>query len=239
MQENKTKGDIDEEQLRKQLRLDLQTMLYLTALKEVQDNPLSGPEFNKHLINCSILGVRYNVVKRPLSGGKGSIVQHAATKGAKCPKCKGERMVAGVKCPKCNGAGRTGAKPAETDADYYGRLAQYIKDEPETYFMRWNVEVSAADVGRFQARCLDPILENLCDDYEHWAWCRESEVVPFDMQRNRSRFHGHCKRHFVFPFGVYSSLIDGGATDTDEFVMTGNSAGLSQVKDLVPELNGQ
>jgi hypothetical protein len=37
LQENKTKGDVREAQIRRQLRMDLQVMLYLVALQKVQD----------------------------------------------------------------------------------------------------------------------------------------------------------------------------------------------------------
>ena len=64
LQENKTKGDIDEQAIRHNLHFDLQTMLYMTALTE-------------ELEPQKIAGVRYNVIRRPLSGGKGSIRPHA------------------------------------------------------------------------------------------------------------------------------------------------------------------
>lgn len=60
LQENKTKGRVMFAQLFKQLRFDLQTMTYIVALR------------NRHP-DKRIAGIRYNVVKRPLSGGKGSI----------------------------------------------------------------------------------------------------------------------------------------------------------------------
>lgn len=64
--ETKTKGDIDEEALKRQLGsgYDLQTMLYLRSL-------LSFDHTKSH----SLGGFRYNVIRRPLSGGKGSIRQ--------------------------------------------------------------------------------------------------------------------------------------------------------------------
>lgn len=61
--ENKTKSDIDEQKIVRQLRFDLQTMFYLVALKH---DDISKP----------IAGVRYNIVRRPCAGGKFSIVQH-------------------------------------------------------------------------------------------------------------------------------------------------------------------
>lgn len=66
LQENKTKGDIDEDQLRRQLDFDLQTMLYLVALRH---------QLPKIKPRTLLKGVRYNVIKRPLSGGIDSIRQ--------------------------------------------------------------------------------------------------------------------------------------------------------------------
>ncbi len=61
LQENKTKSDINEGQLKRQLTFDLQTMMYLVALSDYQwlvgaDMKVKQPD---------ILGVRYNVVRRP------------------------------------------------------------------------------------------------------------------------------------------------------------------------------
>lgn len=73
LQENKTKGDVYEPQIRQQLTFDLQTMIYLTAMSvEAQQGANSDLTC---LWNKPIRGVRYNVVRRPLSGGKGNIKQ--------------------------------------------------------------------------------------------------------------------------------------------------------------------
>lgn len=126
--EHKTKGDIDEVAMRRQLAFDLQVMTYLVALYEGRGTD--------SYINCSapIKGVRYNVVRRPLSGGKGTIVRHKPTKS--------------------NPAG-------ESESEYYDRLRVYIAEEPATYFYRWTVEVTPEDVARFRREFLDPCLEFL------------------------------------------------------------------------------
>lgn len=136
LQENKTKGQIQPALIRRQLSFDLQTMLYLTALDNwtLEGTDLPGP----------IAGVRYNVVRRPLSGGKGTISKHKPTKS--------------------NPAG-------ESDQEFYGRLRQVITESPEDYFMRWKVEIISSDLQRFQSQCLNPILEQLCD---WWSWCSDS-----------------------------------------------------------------
>lgn len=61
LQENKTKGRIDEVQLKRNLTFDLQTMMYLTALS--QDTGIKVLEDAKE--RYPIAGVRYNVIKRP------------------------------------------------------------------------------------------------------------------------------------------------------------------------------
>lgn len=71
LQENKAKGDIDEIALQRQLKFDLQTMMYLICLHLLQRENIPDDE-NWH---PPIEGVRYNVIRRPLSGGKGTIKQ--------------------------------------------------------------------------------------------------------------------------------------------------------------------
>jgi hypothetical protein len=107
-------------------------MIYLTALTTYLD--FEGQK---------LAGVRYNVVRRPLSGGKGSIRQHKPTK----------------------------SKPqGETKAEYYTRLGGIIKEDPGYYFMRWKAEITAQDLDNFQKKFLDPILEQLCDWWD-WVEC--------------------------------------------------------------------
>ena len=131
LQENKTKGDVNEMQLKRQLSFDLQTMLYLVALIGCPDEVIHAGK---------LAGVRYNVVRRPLSGGAGSIRRHQPTKGN---------------------------PDGESKDEFYGRVGEVIKEAPETFFMRWKVTVTPDDVERFKIRCLNPILESLWD---WWEW---------------------------------------------------------------------
>lgn len=72
--ETKTKGDIDEVQLKRQLLFDLQVMLYLVAIGEYQDHSFWNRS-NKSWRKKNIKGFRYNVIRRPCSGGRHSISQ--------------------------------------------------------------------------------------------------------------------------------------------------------------------
>lgn len=156
LQENKVKGDIDELQLKKQLTFDLQTMTYLVALTEAQ-HTLEGEslfwpeEFNDRQIR----GVRYNVIRRPLSGGKGSIRPHAEKRT------------------------KNTYTPAETSEHYYDRLLNdYIVPEPEYWFMRWKSEVSYSEIKAFKTEFLDPFLEQVSYWYETVAGI--THEFPFD-----------------------------------------------------------
>lgn len=216
LQENKTKGDPDYNQLRRQLNFDLQTMFYLVALVEYQkliDKPSKSDPWMK-----PILGVRYNVIKRPLSGGKGTIVQHKPTK--KNPL-------------------------GESKADYYQRLSGIISDSPSEYFMRWNVEVLPADIQKFREQFLDPILEQLCDWWAYVTdtslplWSNKMIMAPgcvdaLGKPMPRPVMLGIHWRH---PFGVYNILDEGGASDLDEYLNSGSEVGLKRTDDLFPELH--
>lgn len=200
LQENKTKGDIDERKMTRNLTFDLQTMLYLTAIQFYQKNV--------HRINAPILqkfaatplgGIRYNVIRRPLSGGKGSIKQ----------------------------------KQNESINEYYERLAQYIKDEPETYFMRWKVEVTQGDIDRFRKECLDPILEQLCSWYE-WVTKGDPWRNYYDDEDVTLQIGSGI--HYRHPFGVTNPIDEWGSSDIDEYMATGSTVGLERVTSLFGEL---
>lgn len=141
LDEHKTKGDIDPMEVQRQLSFDLQVNLYLIALKTY----LSSPPGLGDLRADQVVGVRYNVVRRPLSGGEGMITQKKGSKNVR----------------------------PETSAEYYARLRGVIDgtgvkstgenyEGPEYWFMRWDSEVSATNLKRFAQRCLDPILEQIC-----------------------------------------------------------------------------
>lgn len=81
LQENKTKADVDQMEINRQLKYDLQTMLYLIALQTMRERRKDLPKELKAVEKSLLKGVMYNVVRRPLSGGKHTIKQ-----------CKGESV---------------------------------------------------------------------------------------------------------------------------------------------------
>lgn len=151
IQENKTKSDIDKVQIERQMKFDLQTMLYLVALQEgavssylIQQGKYRGDR------QAPIKGVRYNVIRRPLSGGKGNISPHKAK------------------------STKTKYIPAETQEQFYERLRlDYFVKEPEYWFFRLKVEITPQDIEVFRKTCLDPLLECICDWYSYTVGDKE------------------------------------------------------------------
>lgn len=201
LQENKTKANIDESQLRKQLTYDLQTMFYLIALR-------NDPTVSSRLKGKPVAGVRYNVVRRPLSGGKGSIKQ-----------LNGSKNVA-----------------AETLEQYHERLEKVFTSEPEYHFMRWKVEVSDVDIAAFTKQTLNPTLENMLDDYEWWDFCKTNDEDRYNTTLQQQQFPHHVRRHFRIPYGIYNPLAEGKPTEVDEYLRTGSTVGLTRVTNFFPEL---
>lgn len=211
--DHKTKGEVDVETINRQLPWDLQTNLYLVAL---QTNPLvylrgfdgSNPycketlrlleEVNKN----GLMGITYNVIRRPLSGGKGTIIRKKPS----------------------------GSNPrGESKKDYYERLAEYIRQEPETYFYRWDVEVSQTDIYRFRRECLNPILEQVCD---WWEWVNSIQSSADNLWSTKAN-HGIHWRH---PFGCFNEVDEYGVTDIDHYLDTRDKVGLVKVDSLFREL---
>ncbi len=202
LQENKTRGDINEQQMQRQLQFDLQTMLYLVGLDASM--PQVGQTLEEVTIpqlitipnQAQLRGVRYNAARRPLSGGVGSIRRHKATK----------------------------TKPEETAKHFYARLGSIIKEDPDHFFMRWKVEVTAGDIERFKKEFLNPILEQLCD---WWSWISSVSDKGF----------GHMSgMHYRTPYGFWNVLAEGGSTELDEYLATGSTTGLGRTDKLFSEL---
>jgi hypothetical protein len=139
LQENKTKGSIDVGMMQRNLAFDLQTGLYLVALDNFSfdDDALIPPGSEIAVIR----GVRYNVIRRPLAGGKGSIRQ-GKNESIEQFYARLAEIIEGATGPE------------------FGMLP-----EESYFFMRWKVEVSAEDISRFKQRFLNPVLEQLCDWY--------------------------------------------------------------------------
>lgn len=201
LQENKSKGEVDELKIQKYLTFDLQTMLYTFAL----DN---DPKLQAMLNGDKVVGVRYNVIRRPHSGGVGSIKQGKGTK----------------------------AKLPETLAEYHARLKQVFIDNADTFFFRFKTEVTEEDKQKFLRTCLNPLMENLLDDYEWWEFAKKNDEDPFNYWLREEQFPKHMARQYILPYGGYNPVADGRTSDIDEYLHTGNAVGLHRITNFFPEL---
>ena len=210
LDEHKTKGDVDEQQLQRQLTFDMQTMFYVCALQaqveqeSAQDNILGGDYGPVRQIN-------YNVIRRPLAGGKYSIKPLSGKEYVKKPNV-----------------------PPESMKSYYARLGKLIEDDPSWFFMRWQVQLQPSDITMFRQQVLDPLLGQLCEWYDHVACCYQHNLNPFTDDDVADS--GNQMVHWRHPFGVYDVLGQGGVTDLDEYLATGSTTGLQKATQLFPEL---
>lgn len=251
--EHKTKGDVDLMQMKRQLNFDLQTMFYLVVLQAMQDQGgLADVEIKngvKKETKLPIRGVRYNVIRRPFGGGKGSIRKRQATEGSKCPKCKGGEKPGITRCDKCEGRGRIGAKPEETDEEFYDRLHGVIDEmvfkdgkpiHDNDWFARWKVEIGQEEIDKYKREFLDPVLMNLTADYNWWKVAMERGISPFDHKAKMLHevFGPRFYYHWRLPFGTFNQLTDGnGASDVDQYLEDGSTVGLVKATTLFEELS--
>ncbi len=137
--ETKTKGRVDRQEIEQQLSFDLQSMLYLNVLDAlIRDGK---PPFDKlpEAARTTPAGVRYNVVRRPFSGGEGSIRQRKPSKSN---------------------------PDGESLEQFFERLrSEYVEPGRADWFLRWNAAVSPADLAEYRTQFLDPVLEQVCDWY--------------------------------------------------------------------------
>lgn len=206
LQENKSKGNIDPELIQRQLKFDLQTMLYIVALDSANEHDEKGKGLPapQYRYGGPIAGVRYNCIRRPLSGGKHTIVRHKATKN----------------------------KSEETHEQYYERLKGLIAGESEYFFYRWIVHVKKSDIELFRQTCLNPILEQLCS---WWDWVNYSgERGTTDIYSSNKGVHFRMPYGVYNP--LTDAKGSGARTPYDSYLDTGSKIGLSEVTNLFPEL---
>lgn len=226
LQENKTKGDIDKQQVERQLKFDLQTMMYIVALQWINEHDENGinipdPHFRW---DYPILGVRYNVVRRPLSGGIGNIKPHQAKQTKTTYSKKDGRVL------------KQGTyTPAESDEEFYERLRRdYISADPDHWFFRVKSDINNKDIEVFCRMCLDPLLETLCFWYDEVT--ENSRTISRQLDGYGQPIYGYAPMNYRTPFGVWSALEEGGATEYDSYLENGNEAGLRRVETLFGEL---
>lgn len=215
LQENKTKGEIDEQGITQTIDQNMQTMFYLIALNSCLEHPSLPKSHVNYLGNdgmkssqmtisehAGVTGLLYNVVRRPLAD------RYAIRQ-----------------------------KKSETTKQFYERVKADIAAKPEHFFHRWTAEITPKDLRQFQKECLDPILMQLV------CWWESIKDHPFDPWTILIHGDGEERmipnpHHWRTPFGLYNSLAGGFRGSYFNLLTTGSKADLEKVKTLYPELEG-
>lgn len=81
-------------------------------------------------------------------------------------------------------------KIGETTEEYLARIQQDVEDKPNDYFMRWHVAIREKDLLDWEARSLNPMLEQV------WVWWDSIKQNPLDPWKS--------PHHFINPEGLYT-----------------------------------
>jgi len=229
LQENKTKGRIDEQGIQGTVDQNLQTMLYQIALRTLAVLCKEGnapDDLPVHVVDAlkkyPIKGVLYNVCRRPLADlhaikqRKGREVNKKDKDGKPVLKRDGKPVKVRV--------------GVETDKEFFDRLAAVIKEDADNFFMRWKVLLTDKDVERFKTRCFHPVMEQLADWYE---WISAAPDEPFRVDDQGVPGGGI---HWQAPWGVYDSMFGGFRGDFFELLTKGSRTNLKKKPTLFPEL---
>lgn len=128
------------------------------------------------------------------------------------------------------------SSPEETIQHYYNRLyVDYFQANPEEWFGRWDVVITDNDIEFFTKKCLIPVLENICSDYDWWNYCIRNNVDVFDTLE-RCKVFKNPPQHYIYPFGIRNILDEGGSTELDNYLMTGSIVGLEYTDIMFREL---
>jgi hypothetical protein len=207
--ETKTKGDINEQQIVRQLSFDLQTMLYLIALQSVQhDYVTDTPGDALGEWGNSILGVRYNVIRRPLSGGKGDVrLRKDESIASLC-----ERLEEKIREEPGNWFMRWKVEVSQADIDKFRRecldpILEQLCDWWEWIMLssRFGPKSSPFDAGPYKVG--EPGTGKAGDGI-HWR----------------------------LPYGIFNPLAEGKSSDLDHHLANGSTVGLQRTSELFPEL---
>lgn len=200
LEEDKTKGYIDDIGIQTTLKLNLQTMFYQIALRtcyrgngEFEFKPGEISTLSPKGVSPTIYGNIYNVIRRPLSNKK-----------------------------------EPRQRKKETRDQFLERLGEFIKQNQGDYFKKWNVKITAKNVAHFQKHTFNPIMEGLCDWYEFIAAAPDD--CPFERQEELlSKDPSFTVIHNQTPFGVFNPLFGGFRGDYHTYLTTGSKRDLEEL----------
>lgn len=214
IEDDKSKGKIDEKGIADTMFGNLQMGLYHAAARQ---SIVKDPKTNTYLLTGldkrgsvelprtksvpNFVGTKYHIVRRPLSE------QYPIKQRAK-----------------------------ETSKEFWDRVIQQIAANPSHYLFTMIASLTTSQLNIFRQRFLDPWLEALCDWWDYMVsvnfdpWRPPAPENPLDPQKN--------SLHYQTPWNVYNSLFGGFRGDFFDYLTKGHEGSLIRVKTLFPELEG-
>lgn len=210
IEDDKSKGKIDEVGITNTLFGNLQMGLYHTAAKESLTKGADGKwrihnldkrgsvELPATATRPYLAGTRYQIVRRPLAEYYPPVKQ----------------------------------KKTETQKEFGDRVIQHIADNTDYYFMTMQSMMSESGLHKFQQTILHPWCEALLD------WWEYMESVNFDPWTS-CPVEQKNSLHFQTPWGVYNSLFGGFKGDFFDYLTKGTDRALIKIHTLFPELESE
>lgn len=209
LQENKTKGEIDEEGIMATVDENLQVMFYLIALETVARTD-GGGFFSGHRVDMDpkrLAGVLYNVIRRPLADRYAIRQKKSETK-----KQFYERLSAEIKSKPDHYFKRWEANIGPTDIKKFKRECF---DPILEGLMDW----------------WDSIVE---DPFDPWYEVSSTHDKNVPGIINKSKIPN--RHHWRTPFGIYHSLAGGFRGSYFNYITKQSSRDLRTITTLYPEL---
>ena len=203
LQENKAKGDVEPEKMLANLPFDFQTNMYMTALSLDLKKPLAG--------------VRYNVIRRPLSGGKHSIKQKQGQSEDAFYAELGERIA------------------GDCEYFFFRWKVEFLPGDIERFQQRTLNPILEQLWDWWEYISVDP--------FDPWRPRRMDERYPdpkdAPQSENNYRYsyqHVDNRVHFLYPTGVWNPTLEGRSSVYDNLLLTGSDRGLERADTLFTEL---
>lgn len=209
LQENKTKGEIDEEGIMATVDQNLQVMFYLIALKAAKDSQVMYlPEYS-HPYN--IAGVLYNVVRRPLADRYAIRQKKSETKKEFYQRLQGVI--------------------AEDPDHYFKRWEANITPKDIKAFQRECFDPLLRNLCDWW----DSIKDDPFNPWETLHFPTERDY--YDWKDHGKRNHVVPNRHhWRTPFGIHNSLAGGFRGSYFKYLTKHSMSDLKRISTLYPEL---
>lgn len=207
IQENKTKGYIDWPAIESTIFWNLQAMIYFLMSREMIAQNLSLTASSKKRI--------------PYPG---------------LPEKRPTRILYNVIKRPLSDHYSIKKKKGESVSQFYDRLEGLIAENPNDYFMRKEIPIHKFQLDAFLRKMLHPILESLCDWWDHIS---QDPFNPWDIPGQPANKRPVSGIHYQTPWGMFNSLFGGFRGDYYDYYTTGSERSLEEVGTLFPELEGE